>query len=212
MNKIKELFKKYREVIMYLIFGVATTLVNWVTAYVIQKAFNLSGEGVEFTITNAIAWIVAVLFAFFTNKKYVFESKTVGAKAYFTEMGKFIGARLATGAIEISLPTALVSLGLKQSLNVTVLGKSLNYKSFWAKAVTSVIVIILNYVFSKLFVFRKKKPSEDDVTDNVAAEESDTEAEAAESAAENEAAVTENSDVAEETAAEKTKPADGGEI
>ena len=156
METIKKLFNKYREVIMYLIFGVATTLVNWITAFAIQKVFKLSGEGIEFAITNAIAWIVAVLFAFFTNKKYVFESKTVGVKAYFTEMGKFIGARLATGAIEITLPTLLVKLGLKQPLDVTVFGRNIVYKGFWAKAITSIIVIILNYVFSKLFVFRKK--------------------------------------------------------
>ena len=163
METINKLFNKYREVIMYLIFGVATTLVNWITAFAMQKIFKLSGEGIEFAITNAVAWIVAVLFAFFTNKKYVFESKTVGVKAYFTEMGKFIGARLATGAIEITLPTLLVKLGLKQPLDVTVYGRNIVYEGFWAKAITSIIVIILNYVFSKLFVFRKKaEPTEND--------------------------------------------------
>lgn len=152
MDKIMKLLKRYREVIMYLIFGVATTLVNWITTYLLQRVCGLSGEGWQFTLTNAVAWVVAVLFAFFTNKKFVFESKTVGAKAYFTEMGKFFGARVATGVIEIVLPTALVKMGLTQSL--------FDFKSFWAKAVTSVIVIILNYVFSKLFVFRKKKDAE----------------------------------------------------
>ena len=178
MNKIEELFNKYREVIMYLIFGVATTLVNWVTAFAIQKVFNLSEEGIEFAITNAVAWIVAVLFAFFTNKKYVFESKTVGAKAYFYEMGKFIGARLATGAIEITLPTLLVKLGLKQPLDVTVFDKHILYKGFWAKAITSIIVIILNYVFSKLFVFRKKADETEAEGSAEAAVEADTENEA----------------------------------
>ena len=173
METIKKLFVRYREVIMYLIFGVATTLVNWVTAYAVQKIFHLSAKGWEFTLTNAIAWVVAVLFAFFTNKKYVFESKTVGAKAYFAEMAKFFGARAATGLIEIELPTLLVNAGLDQSL--------FDYKGFWAKAVTSIIVIVLNYVFSKLFVFRRKKPAEAaaDVEEAVA-----TAVDAAENAAE----------------------------
>ena len=160
MEKLKLLYKKYHEVIMYLIFGVATTLVNWITTYMLQHVFKLAAKGWQFTLTNAVAWIVAVLFAFFTNKKFVFESKTVGAKAYFTEMAKFIGARLATGVIEIVLPTALVKIGLNQSL--------FDFEGFWAKAVTSVIVIILNYVFSKLFVFRKKKSAEDSAVEEAA--------------------------------------------
>ncbi len=148
MKTIKRLFAEHREVVMYLIFGVATTLVNWVVTFLLQKVFGLAAYGWQFVLTNAIAWVAAVLFAFFTNKKYVFESKTTGKTAFFAELVKFVGARLATGAIEITLPTMLVSAGLNQSL--------FSFKGFWAKAVTSVIVIVLNYVFSKLFVFRKK--------------------------------------------------------
>jgi len=149
MEKIKALYRRYHEVIMYLVFGVATTLVNWIVTYMLQHVFGLAAHGWQFTLTNAIAWVAAVLFAFFTNKKYVFESKTTGVSGYLREMARFFGARAATGVIEIVLPTLLVRAGLDQSL--------FNFESFWAKAVTSVIVIVLNYVFSKLFVFRKKK-------------------------------------------------------
>ena len=168
MNKIKELFNKHREVIMYLIFGVATTLVNFIATFILQRVFGLSSIAEElgtdsskyklvYLTANAIAWFVAVLFAFITNKKYVFESKTNGAKAYFTEMGKFFGARAATGVIEITLPSALQAIGLKQSVSVTAFSKTFTFEGFWAKAITSIIIIILNYVFSKLFVFRKKE-------------------------------------------------------
>ena len=170
MEKLKKLYKQYHEVIMYLIFGVATTLVNFIATYVLQHVFGLAAKGWQFTLTNAIAWIVAVLFAFFTNKKYVFESKTVGAAAYLTEMAKFIGARVATGIIEIVLPTLLVKAGLTQSL--------FDFEGFWAKAITSVIVIVLNYVFSKLFVFRKKKeaaPEEAEDTEEGTGAESESE-------------------------------------
>ena len=177
MDKIKQLFNQYREVIMYLIFGVATTLVNFIVTFGLQRMFGLSKIAEElgkdssryqvlYLTANAIAWFVAVLFAFFTNKKYVFESRTVGAKAYFTEMGKFFGARAASGVIETTLPSILQNIGLDQSISVTIASKTYTFESFWAKAVTAVFVIILNYIFSKLFVFRKKKAG-----DSKAAEE-----------------------------------------
>lgn len=190
VNKIKELFQKYREVIMYLIFGVATTLVNFIVTFGLQRLFKLtqianeygkssSKYQVLYLTANIIAWFVAVLFAFFTNKKYVFESRTVGAKAYFSEMGKFFGARAASGVVENALPSLLVKIGLDQSVSVVIASKTYTYESFWAKAITAVIVIILNYVFSKLFVFRKKKDAGD------AAEEGDAKA-SEEAGAENE--------------------------
>ena len=172
MTTIKELFNKYREVIMYLIFGVATTLVNFIATFGLQRLFKLSRIAAEigkdsgkykilYLLANIIAWFIAVLFAFITNKKYVFESRTVGAKAYFTEMGKFFGARVATGVVENALPSLLMAIGLNQSLSVKIASKTISYEGFWAKAITAVFVIILNYVFSKLFVFRKKETAEE---------------------------------------------------
>ena len=191
MGKLKKLYKQYHEVIMYLIFGVATTLVNFIATFGLQSLFGLSKIAEElgkdsskykvlYLIANIIAWFIAVLFAFVTNKKYVFESRTEGAKAYFTEMGKFFSARVATGVVENVLPSILMAIGLKQSLSVAVASRTFTFEGFWAKAITAVFVIILNYVFSKLFVFRKKEEAVLEGTE----EESLSEGTGAESASE----------------------------
>lgn len=139
------LMKKYKEVLMYLIFGVLTTLVNWVCYALLTKS------GIEMNISNCIAWLVAVLFAFITNKLFVFESKNLEIKFVCQELVKFISARLATGVIEILGLPVLYYLGVKQSL--------FGVEGFLAKVLVSVVVVILNYVFSKLFIFRTKKES-----------------------------------------------------
>lgn len=136
--------KKYREIILYVIFGDATTAVNWIVYTVCIKVFSL-----EMTLSNALAWIIAVLFAFVTNKIFVFESKDKSLGTILKEGVSFFGSRVATGVLEIFLPTLLFKIGLDQSF--------LGIDGFWAKAFVSVLVIILNYVFSKLIVFRKKK-------------------------------------------------------
>lgn len=144
MQKIKDLLKKYREIIVYVIFGVLTTLVNWAVYTVLVKFF-----GVNITVANAIAWTAGVIFAFVTNKIYVFESKSKEPKTLAREFISFVGARIVTGLMEIFLPEILVNAGLNQ----TVFG----IKGAIAKLIVSVAVVILNYVFSKLVVFRKKK-------------------------------------------------------
>ena len=143
MKKIKELFIKYKEIIMYLIFGVATTGVNWVVYSLLMKAVLVHAPGsddVKMTVSNVIAWIAAVIFAFITNKLWVFESKSWVPK-------------VATGVIEWFGPLLLFKIGLDQDL--------FGVKGFVAKIVCSVLVVILNYVFSKLLVFTKKKKSAD---------------------------------------------------
>lgn len=100
-------------------------------------------------ISNCIAWLVAVLFAFITNKVFVFESKNMEMRFVCRELIKFVGARLATGAIEILGLPLLYYIGMKQSL--------FGVEGFVAKIVVSVVVVLLNYVFSKLFIFRIKK-------------------------------------------------------
>ncbi len=143
MNKIIELFKKYKEIIMYLIFGVATTLVNFVVYTIFVEALR-----VEMTVSNAVAWVVAVAFAFVTNKLFVFESKKAGVLHVLKEAVTFVGSRVISGAVEILLPTLLFKIGFDFDL--------FGIKGFAAKAAVSVIVIVLNYIFSKLFVFRKR--------------------------------------------------------
>ena len=141
---IKELWNKYKEMIMYLIFGVATTAVNWVVYGMLMQISDMS-----MTIANAIAWVAAVLFAFVTNKWFVFESKSLELQDLIKEFGMFVGARVITGVLEIVGLPVLYYMGMKQSI--------LGIEGFLAKAVVSVLVVILNYVFSKILIFKEKK-------------------------------------------------------
>lgn len=144
MQKLIQLIKKYKEIIMYLIFGVATTLVNWIVYSLLMKT-----TVIDMTISNAIAWFAAVVFAYVTNKLFVFESKSWKAAQVWKEVVKFFGARIATGVIEIGGLPFLYYIGVKQSL--------FGVDGFVAKILVSVIVVILNYIFSKIFVFREKR-------------------------------------------------------
>ena len=169
MEKIKSLFIKYKEIIMYIIFGVLTTLVNWVVYTVLIKIFGSAAESqtVLFTlfgrsittkifyifIANFVAWVAGVLFAFVTNKLWVFESKSWRFGLVMKELWLFVLARLITGVLEWFGVPLLWAIGLDQDL--------FGNDGFLAKIVVSVVVVILNYVFSKLIIFRKK-----DKTDN----------------------------------------------
>jgi putative flippase GtrA len=158
MEKIKELWHKYHEVIAYLFWGVMTTIVNWIvyTACVRilpESPATLRIFGSEFSSrifwANVIAWAAAVVFAFFSNKIRVFESRSFAPSVAVPEFLKFAGSRAATGLLESFLVPFLVGCGLDQ----TVFG----IEGSIAKILVSVIVVILNYVFSKLLVFRQKK-------------------------------------------------------
>ncbi len=140
-GKIKAIFQKYREQIMYLIFGGLTTIINWLV-YVLLVAV---GQDIE--VTNVIAWLVAVLFAYVTNRAFVFQCKATNKKEVFKEFVRFFGSRVATGIVEIVGFPVLYRIGLNQEL--------LGIDGFLAKITVSVAVIILNYVCSKVIVFRK---------------------------------------------------------
>lgn len=144
MNKIKNLLIKYKEIITYVIFGGLTTLVNWV---VYTLLVNCTSAGI--TISNAIAWVASVIFAFVTNKIWVFESKSFKPTVLFKEFTSFIASRVVTGFFEIAGVPLLVKIGIDQTI--------FGIKGMAAKLIVSVVVIILNYVFSKLIVFRKNK-------------------------------------------------------
>lgn len=153
-QKLKNLLIKYREIIMYLIFGVATTLVNWIITFICQKCFGLSDLGNETMIANGIAWFGAVLFAFITNRRFVFESTS---DSFFAELLKFYAARIFTGLFEIFLPDAFAALGAKSEGFAFLTRPFLTIQGGIAKIITCVIVIVLNYVLSKLVVFKKNK-------------------------------------------------------
>ena len=137
MEKLKQLIVKYYDILAYLIFGVLTTVVNYL---VYLPCYNLLG--LPAVVSNVIAWVVAVAFAYVTNKPFVFRSHDWSAKTVVPELTKFVGTRVASGGMESAIIWIAVDL----------LGGNGN---LW-KLVTSVLVVILNYVGSKLLVFRKK--------------------------------------------------------
>ena len=141
MDTIKNLFIKYRELIVYFITGVLTTLVNWASYAVLVRM-----AGWSVAVSNAAAWIIAVIFAYVTNKLWVFRSYSWKIGFVLREAALFVGARILTGIFEIVSVPFLVNIGLSQPL--------FGVKGMWAKILVSVVVMVLNYVFSKLIVFR----------------------------------------------------------
>ena len=139
MDKIKELYKKYKEVINYLIFGVLTTLVNFVSYFIFAKVFKI-----DEVISSGLSWLCSVLFAYITNKLFVFESKTTRKREILKEMASFFLSRIVSGA--------LCDVG-----TFAIMFNVLNINDVVAKLVTQVMVVILNYLLSKLIVFRKSK-------------------------------------------------------
>lgn len=140
---IGKLFQKYKQIILYLFFGVTTTLVNW-WIYALLNGML----GLDMTLTNAFAWFGAVLYAFVTNKLFVFESRSMEPKVLLNEGVKFLASRAASGVFEILLPTAVFAVGLNQPL--------FGLEGGVAKALVSILIIVMNYVLSKFLVFRKK--------------------------------------------------------
>ena len=129
-------FKNYKQTILYLIFGVLSTIVNIVTYVVCTRNLNI-----EFLISNWIAWIAAVLFAYITNKFFVFESKKTNIKFLIKEFSSFVSCRILSGITEMILMYIMISL---MSLN-----------DFIVKIITNIVVVILNFIFSKLIIFKK---------------------------------------------------------
>lgn len=144
----RELYRKHEEVVLYLFFGVLTTVVNW-GAYAI-----LVSLGVEINLSNIISWIVGVSFAFAVNKWFVFKSRILVPIVVLRELGSFFAARIVTGAIAIILFPIVYALGMDQTL--------FGIDGFLAKMFTTVIEIFLNWLFSKFLIFDiSKKRTED---------------------------------------------------
>lgn len=149
MDKLKALFVKYKEIILYLVFGVLTTAVSWGTYAIFIKLFGVVSLTSEMTLAKTLSWVCAVIFAYITNKLWVFDSKSWKPSVVLKEVASFVGARIVTGVIEIAGLPLLVKIGLDQTI--------FGIAGSWANVVISVIVVILNYGFSKLLVFRKAK-------------------------------------------------------
>ncbi len=150
MDKIIHVLRKYGEAIRYLFWGVLTTVVGWGSYSLFVLVFDsvFADSLVTITVANIFSWICAVIFAFVVNKVFVFESFHWNWEVVLPEATKFFSARLLTGALEVILVPLLVILGLNQSF--------FGIEGIVSKALVSVIVIVLNYVFCKVFIFKNK--------------------------------------------------------
>jgi len=128
-------YNKYREALLYLFFGGCSTLVNIISFYVARK-FRL-----EVYISNIVAWIISVIFAFITNKIFVFESKNKSFKESFKECFSFFFFRLLSLLFDMGAMYVLIDV--------------LNANELVSKIISNIFVIIINYVFSKVFIFKK---------------------------------------------------------
>jgi putative flippase GtrA len=141
MQKIHGILQKYQEQILYLVFGFATTIVNWGTYTLALTLFSL-------TVSNSIAWVFAVFFAYFVNKVFVFKKRGTDLAGTIREIVLFFSARIASGVLEIGGLPLLVYIGLDQEIY--------GIEGAVAKVLLSVIVVILNYIFSKFIIFKRK--------------------------------------------------------
>lgn len=140
MKKCMELYRKYKEIMNYLIVGVLTTVVSLSTYYACVLTFLNPDNALQLQIANIISWIVAVTFAYFTNRKFVFESKNPDM---LKEASAFVGARVATLLMDMfSMFIMVTCMGMSDKI---------------AKLIVQVIVTVANYVLSKLLVFRTRE-------------------------------------------------------
>lgn len=136
LKKIETLVRAHWDIFTYLFFGVLTTIVNYMVYLPVYNLLGLSAA-----VSNMLSWVVAVAFAYLTNKPFVFKSHDWSAKVVVPELTKFVSCRIASGVME----TVILFL------TVDCMGWNGN---LW-KLVTQVLVVIVNYLASKLVVFRK---------------------------------------------------------
>lgn len=136
-NKIFEILKSYKAVILYLVFGGITTIVNILTYAICFKVL-----GMENVVANIIAWLFAVIIAYITNKIWVFESKSLDIKKLLYELISFFGCRIITGIVDLIIMYIAVD---EMQLNAIVM-----------KIIANIVVIVSNYLASKYLIFKKK--------------------------------------------------------
>lgn len=135
IQKLKALLIKYREIILYLIFGGLTTVVSFVVYYAILWA------GMHYLAAQVISWAAAVAFAFVVNKLFVFEDRDNSPRALLRQIGQFVSVRIASGVLETVLLWLLV--------DVILISENI------AKIPVAVLTVVINYIASKLLIFRK---------------------------------------------------------
>lgn len=146
MKRLKQLFQKLvnRETVSYLVVGVLTTAVDYVVFWLVNEALKRTGMGVAATATwaQAVSWLSAVVFAYFTNKAFVFRNRNYEARYMLKEFGQFFAARAISGLVVLAAQWLLIDrLGMNEYI---------------AKVFGSVFNLVFNYVASKLVIFREK--------------------------------------------------------
>lgn len=137
LDRISELYNKFKEQILYIVFGVLTTAINIISFFLFTRVF-----GMGLLASNIGAWIASVIFAFVTNKIYVFDSRNYSLKVVTKELVDFTISRGATGILDMGLMYLFVSV--------------IHMEDMVSKIIINIIVIILNYVLSKLYVFKER--------------------------------------------------------
>lgn len=160
MKKVKEFLKseQFKELIKYLFFGVLTTIVSLLSFKIFDSVLGQK----LYLVSNIFSWILAVAFAFITNKIWVFRSKSVKKSVIFRELFSFVTARILSLLIEeggLWLLVDILNLGKMQPFKV--LSFSIN-GNFIAKLIMQIVVVILNYVFSKFIIFKNRGEASDE--------------------------------------------------
>lgn len=144
LGKLADIYEQHKEGMRYIIFGVLTTLVSIVvSAFLYYIVLNSLVEELKVNLSTALSIVAAWIFAYVTNKIYVFESKTNNLKELIQEIVSFTGCRLATAIIEMLLMNLLVTV--------------LHFNYMLMKIIVNIIIIILNFIFSKLIIFKNKE-------------------------------------------------------
>lgn len=137
MNKYIKLYKKYKEIILYVIFGALTTAINILVFYLCNDILQI-----DYKFSNVSAWFMSVLFAFITNKLIVFESKNKSKKETTKEVISFFLARIISLIIDMLLMIMLIDI--------------IKIDSFISKVIVNIVVVIINYILSKFLIFKKE--------------------------------------------------------
>lgn len=134
---VKRLLREHGEIVSYLFFGVCAMLVNMAVYYVLYELLDVGNVP-----ATVLAWLAAVLFAFFTNKRYVFKSRRETGAGFLAELASFFGCRVLTGALDVAIMAVAVD--------------RLHGDGVLWKLISNIIVTVLNYVASKFFIFKKR--------------------------------------------------------
>ena len=135
---LKKLYRKYKSLILYIFFGICTTFVNIASFWLMAHVFNFKA-----VFSSIVAWILSVIFAYITNRSWVFNARATGPKNIFREIYSFSACRFATGVLDCFIMFLCVDI--------------FEFNDIIIKVISNIIVVVLNYVASKILVFKNDK-------------------------------------------------------